>query len=45
MDEWVKKAVEFMLQNPNALVLESMAAVQVFASDECANGTIQQRVQ
>ena len=44
MDKRVAKAVEFLLRNPNATVPESMAAVQLFSSSECANRTIQQQV-
>ncbi len=44
MEEWVTRAVDFMLQNPNASVSESMVAVQVFNATECSNWSLQQRV-
>ncbi len=42
--EWVRKAMKFMLQNPNASVPESMTAFQIFSPKGCANWSIQQRV-
>ncbi len=45
MNKRVEKVVEFKLQNPNASVPESMAAVQAFTAAECADWAIQRRVQ
>ncbi len=37
MEEWVSKAVDFMLWNLNASVSESMATVQVVLASDCSN--------
>ncbi len=44
MEEQVAKAVDFMLQNPNASLSESTATVQVFNATECSNWSLQQWV-
>ncbi len=44
MDRRVTKAVEFLLLNPNASILQPMAAIQLFSPLEISNQSIQQQV-
>ncbi len=44
INDWVAKAVEFLLQNLNKSIPESMTAIQLFSPSEVSNRSIQQRV-